>query len=295
MLRWRLFLGSLIIGALIGLCWLDHAAPVPGMVLLPLLVALVLLGTREIMHFAAVGGMRPLGGIVYAGNVLVVASAWAGPVCWRFAHAASGASGPSRFAACQAGAEWTMLALCLAVVLVLVAEMGRFRKPGGATANIAAAVFAVVYLGFLLSFLVRLRMVWGVAALAVLLIAVKLGDTGAYAVGRLVGRHKMAPRLSPGKTIEGALGAVAFSCAGAWVAFCWLNPGLAWWRSVLFGLLVGLSGMVGDLAESLLKRDVRQKDSSSWLPGFGGVLDLLDSIVIAGPVAYACWTTGLVG
>jgi phosphatidate cytidylyltransferase len=182
-------------------------------------------------------------------------------------------------------------------------EMARYEKPGGVTVNIAAAVFAVVYVGLMLGFIVQLRMVWGIGALASLLIVVKFGDTGAFAVGRLFGRHKMAPKLSPGKTIEGALGGVLFSCASSWAVFYWLIPALSsaspqvgtWWRCVLFALLVCFAGMAGDLAESLIKRDAQRKDSSTWMPGLGGILDILDSTLLAGPVAYACWATGLVG
>ena len=74
-----------------------------------------------------------------------------------------------------------------------------------------------------------------------------------------------------------------------------LQPGLFWWGWIVFGLLVGAAGMVGDLAESLLKRDVGVKDSSTWMPGFGGVLDILDSLLLSAPVAWFCWATGIVG
>jgi phosphatidate cytidylyltransferase len=138
-----------------------------------------------------------------------------------------------------------------------------------------------------------------------LIIVVKMGDTGAYTVGRLVGRHKLCARLSPGKTIEGAAGAVVFAVLGSWLTFAWLVPWISatgvaqgadtGWGWLPFGLLVGTAGGLGDLAESLLKRDAGRKDSSTWMPGFGGVLDLLDSILLAAPVAYVCWASGLVG
>jgi phosphatidate cytidylyltransferase len=140
--------------------------------------------------------------------------------------------------------------------------------------------------------------------MASMIIIVKLGDTGAYTVGRLCGRHKMAPRLSPGKTLEGAAGAILFSCAGAWLCFHVLgltsispywkstpNIPAGWW---IYGLCLGVAGMFGDLAESLIKRDVGQKDSSTWMPGFGGILDILDSLLLAAPVAWFCWALGIV-
>ena len=189
------------------------------------------------------------------------------------------------------------MSFAVSVLAIFLVEMWRYRKPGGNTANIAAGIFALVYVGVMLSYAVALRLMWGVGALASWIIVVKMGDTGAYAVGRLLGRHKMAPLISPGKTIEGAVGALAFSCLGAWLAFRWLVPvdlpggasSLPWWGWIAFGLLVGAAGMVGDLAESFLKRDVGRKDSSDWLPGFGGVLDILDSLLLSAPVAWFCW------
>jgi phosphatidate cytidylyltransferase len=128
-----------------------------------------------------------------------------------------------------------------------------------------------------------------------------MGDTGAYTVGRIFGRHKMAPRLSPGKTIEGAVGAIIFACLGAWLSFRYLIPAMSpteipaaipggW---AIYGVLVGVVGLFGDLAESFIKRDVGRKDSSTWMPGFGGVLDILDSLLLAAPVAWLCWILGI--
>ena len=150
----------------------------------------------------------------------------------------------------------------------------------------------------------NVRLVYGIGALLSWIIVVKMGDTGAYAVGRLIGRHKMAPSISPGKTIEGALGALVFACLGSWLTFRWIVPLFAaegspapalWYGWLLFGVLVGGAGILGDLAESLLKRDVGVKDSSTWMPGFGGVLDILDSLLLSAPVAWFCWAFGLVG
>ncbi|HBO45263.1 MAG TPA: CDP-archaeol synthase [Planctomycetaceae bacterium] len=175
----------------------------------------------------------------------------------------------------------------------------------------------MVYVGLMLAFVVRMRLGWGVGAVASLIIVVKMGDTGAYTVGRLFGRHKLAPVLSPGKTIEGAAGAIVFATVGAWVSFAWLVPAMAQgsavstataattgmaattagigWGWLVYGPLVGMAGLLGDLAESLLKRDAGRKDSSTWMPGFGGVLDILDSILLGAPVAYVLWASGVVG
>jgi phosphatidate cytidylyltransferase len=290
MLRWRLLLGTLIIAALVGLCWLDQASAFPGIFLLPVLVIFALLGSQEILGLLRACGLRPVSWVVYAGNLLIAVAPW--QAVW----AAQG----------RTAGDYTlpaMLALALAVIVLLVAEMWRYRKPGGVTANLAAGFLALVYVGLLLSFVVQIRLAWGVGAMAALLIVVKMGDTGAYTVGRLFGRHKMSPHISPGKTLEGAAGALTFSCLASWAAFRWLVPQATcaavprgpWWGWMLFGLLVGLAGLLGDLAESLLKRDCQQKDSSTWMPGFGGILDLLDSVLLAAPVAYALWAFGLAG
>ena len=289
MLRWRLLLGTLIIAALVGLGWLDQVSAIPGVVLLPVLVIFALLGSQEILGLLRACGLQPVGWVVYVGNVLIAAAPW--QAVWAARSSAADYAWPP------------MLALALAVIGLLIVEMWHYRRPGGVTAKLAAGVLALVYVGLFLSFVVQIRLAWGVGAMAALLIVVKMGDIGAYTVGRLIGRHKMSPYISPGKTLEGAAGALVFSCFASWATFRWLVPATTyaalprgpWWGWLLFGLLVGLAGMLGDLAESLLKRDCQRKDSSTWLPGFGGILDMLDSVLLAAPVAYALWAFGLVG
>jgi phosphatidate cytidylyltransferase len=202
---------------------------------------------------------------------------------------------------------WPLAAFVVMVLAAFCVEMRRYTAPGRVMEQLSAAIFALAYVGLLFSFLAQLRLVaggaLGVPAIASLVIVVKMGDTGAYTVGRLVGRHKLAPVLSPGKTIEGGVGGLVFACLGSWVAIEWLLPqlrpvGMAklspTWGWLAYGLIVGIAGMLGDLAESLIKRDLGRKDSSDWMPGFGGVLDVLDSILFAAPVAYLCWAFGVV-
>ena len=120
------------------------------------------------------------------------------------------------------------------------------------------------------------------------IILVALSDTGAYAAGLLWGRHQMAPVISPKKTWEGfAGGAVAASLGG--VIMGWLLPGMSLFTGAVLGVLIFLSATLGDLAESLIKRDLGIKDMSSWIPGHGGFLDRLDSILPSAAVAYACY------
>jgi len=282
-------------GVLVGLFWLDHYAGVPGLWLFPVTAVLIVMAGREVLQLAAVAGVRPLGWTVHCGNLLLLASNWL-PLRWNIWDIfASGFP--------EAPSNEPLFALAIAVLLVFVGEMYRFQKPGGVLANVAVAVFAIVYIGLMFSCMAQIRLEWGIWALASLIFVVKAGDIGAYTVGRLLGRTKMVPILSPGKTIEGAIGALTFACFASWLTFVWLMPltvpghqqaGQSWgW--IPYGLLVGAAGMVGDLAESLIKRDVGRKDSSSSLPGFGGVLDLVDSVLLAAPVAWLCWALGLVG
>jgi len=301
MLRWRLPLGALIIAALAGACWLDvwleEVTAIPGIALFPVSVAFVVLAGREMLDLAEAVGLHALPWVVYAGSLVVVGSGWASVVCLHFAGGLPSGAEDLGLSIAAAASEATVLALAAAVLGAFVAQMCRYGGPGGATANVAADVFAVVYVGFLLSFLVLLRLTWGVGALASVLIVVKMGDTGAYAVGRLIGRRQMAPGLSPSKTVEGAIGAVVFACVASWATFRWLVPVTTperietgpWWGWIVFGLLMAAAGMAGDLAESLIKRDARRKDSGHRIPGLGGVLDMLDSLLLAAPVAYGYW------
>jgi len=109
-------------------------------------------------------------------------------------------------------------------------------------------------------------------------------DIAAYVVGRAIGRHKLCPTISPGKTIEGAIGGLVGAVAVAWAMGMWL--GLSAMQAVLLGVLLGLGGQAGDLFESLLKRRAGVKDSGTLLPGHGGVLDRFDSLLFNAPIAY---------
>ena len=169
---------------------------------------------------------------------------------------------------------------------------------GKPLAAVAVTVFAVLYAGGTLSFAYGLRYhdyaIGATAGTALLFFPIVLtwaSDTGAYFVGRAMGRHKLIPGVSPGKTVEGAIGGVVFSVLAAWgyvalalapLAHLSVRPlGL-----VLFGVVVSVAAQVGDLAESLLKREAGVKDSSRLIPGHGGVLDRLDSVFFVLPVAY---------
>lgn len=152
---------------------------------------------------------------------------------------------------------------------------------------IARQVLGIIYIPLFLSCMVLIRNdVDGIAWIFFLLTLVFAGDTGAFYVGRFFGRHKLCPAVSPGKTIEGAIGGLA-ATLGAGLIFmnCFLKS-LPLGPGILFFLSIGVVGQVGDLFESELKRYADVKDSGSILPGHGGILDRIDALLFAAPVAY---------
>lgn len=191
-------------------------------------------------------------------------------------------------------AVWVaVLILAVGAPAVLLSQPG--SKP---TVAVALTVFGALYTGGLLAFAVWLRDLgdpgvgWrGTGVLFFPIALTWLGDTAAYSVGHWIGRHRLAPRLSPGKTWEGAIAGLLASAAGA-ILYLELTDPLVGWTitipaAIAFGGVIAIAGQVGDLVESSFKRDCGVKDSSSLLPGHGGVLDRLDSLLFAFPIGYA--------
>jgi phosphatidate cytidylyltransferase len=301
MLRWRLVSAGVILSLLLALAALDYlqiAGAPPGGWLVWCLLLVTVLATEECLSLLSAKDLRPVPWPVYAGT-LGVALAFALPMFLKLIDqsiAASYAMSPP------------LVALALASTLVLVAEMWRFHAPGQHVVHIALAVFTIVYVGVLGGFMTELRILdndnaKGMTALVSLLLVAKSSDVGAYLIGRATGRTKMTPRLSPGKTVEGACGGIVTACLTSWAFFQFVAPQLmqrsgyippSWPSAILYGFILAIAAMIGDLAESLLKRDMERKDSSTWLPGLGGVLDIIDSLLVAAPAAYLCWKLGLV-
>ena len=297
MLRWRFILGVTFAAIIIGLCWLDAHSAQPGAWLAPLLLLIAVVASDELLRMARGVAPGTLTSMVCVGSLVIVGASFI-PHFWP-AELGSPAAALGAWG-------WTALAIGAATLLIFAVEMIRYTAPGVHTQRLALSALAFLYVGVLTSFLAQLRFVgpgrnMGLVALISMTVVVKFADIGAYTVGRLIGRHKMAPTLSPGKTLEGAAGAMVFACFGAWLSLNVLAGPIAGealaavdaWRWIAYGLVVGIAGLAGDLAESLIKRDLGRKDSSDWMPGFGGVLDLVDSILFAAPVAYACWQFGL--
>lgn len=292
MLKTRMWMGSLLILLVIGVLLFDPAPWYPFLVLL----AIVLAAAGSVELHQLIGAAHGLSVWLIGGSVLTVLLANWPAHLWPRVFG----SGP-----------WHLvLAVMTGVVLLgFLVEMAVFRAPsasagispslsppnmegekgeGSVVIRLALLLWMTTYLGLLPSFLIQLRWI-NAGAVALGIFVPKCCDIGAYFTGRFLGRHPMAPTLSPKKTWEGLLGGLILSAAAA-VAInrplSVVSGGDA--AAVAFGLVVGGAGVLGDLAESMIKRDCRRKDASQMMPGFGGVLDVLDSILFAAPIAY-CW------
>jgi phosphatidate cytidylyltransferase len=180
------------------------------------------------------------------------------------------------------------------IVIIFIRQFTRentFEALGG----LATTLFGLAYIAALFSYFFYIRTInpmQGAWLVLYLIFVTKMGDAGAYAIGNLTGRHTLMPRISPRKTVEGLLGALVFSTLSAILARPMLGEQPIFGRqasvvlSGLLGLLMGGCGQLGDLAESLLKRDCQVKDSGRFAPGLGGILDVMDSLLFTAPVLY---------
>jgi len=164
------------------------------------------------------------------------------------------------------------------------------EKLEGAMLDWSLTIAIAFYVGWPMSFLLFLRgfqvgLGDGLWWLLVVFGGVWGFDTGAFFAGHFFGRHKLAPQISPGKTWEGVFGGLIFSIAAA-LLFTTLPMGVAWYLAVPFGIVLGIAAVLGDLAESLIKRQTHVKDSGQFMPGHGGMLDRLDSILFAVLIVY---------
>jgi phosphatidate cytidylyltransferase len=302
LLIWRITLGTLFVFALLALCGLDVHAAHPGTFLLPLALLLSLLGAGELLAMFRKRSHSPLAWPIYAGTAFTALAA-AAPVFYP----------PAAGDIIVGQLSWLGLGLMVALAVALVSEMVRYNGSGSATTNLALSWLAILYAGGLMGVFVQLRLImcaasakglasdnhWAMHMLLVFIFTVKISDIGQYAFGRMFGKHKLAPQISPGKTWEGAVGGVLLgSAVGAALILFTLrtSPNSPTTIStILYVVSLCVAGIIGDLAESMLKRDAGVKDSSTWLPGFGGVLDLLDSLLGAAPVAYLFWALHWIG
>ncbi|MGD9790915.1 MAG: phosphatidate cytidylyltransferase [Phycisphaerales bacterium] len=293
-MRQRLLFGPLLIAMLVGLLWLDgwlaarvmpeglarlfgHADGVgnwpAGTIVLPIMLVLSIWGARElaaILKDEGVVASRRVLGLAAASGMLassIVPAVLPGDVA----------------AACVS----TVAALVLAVSLLYYSKD---RDPRGIITAAGGVMLGFVYLGLLFGFVLAIRRGHSPWVLLWILATTKACDIGAYFTGKAIGRHKLIPWLSPGKTWEGLGGGIALA-AGAGAAGLWLlreNDGatLAIWHGLVVGAACAVVGQLGDLVMSLFKRDAGIKDSGHSLPGFGGILDVLDSPLLVAPIAF---------
>ncbi len=180
--------------------------------------------------------------------------------------------------------SWELLFIVLVLLFLFLMQFRR-RENSGVIVGISTTLFGILYVSWFMSFLIKIRyMPNGASLLAAVLLITKSGDIGAYLIGSRFGKTPLIPRISPKKSVEGAIGGLLFSVL---VAIC-SRPllGLSYLHLTFIGFGLGLLGILGDLSESLIKRDCQVKDSGSILPGMGGILDEIDSVLFTAPVFY---------
>lgn len=285
MLRYRIPAALVITLVFSGCMWIDATDAMSWC-----MSAFFALGTimvlREFYRMVEVKGARPFTGFgMLMGVVLVFAhDRW----CWEEWH------GVTRTVPDVMN---TALAAC---VLGGFALQGIRRSPDGAMVNIGTTLLGLIYVWFLPSFLIKIRHLglpggsgWaidGAELIVVSILTAKMSDIGGFFIGRSFGRHKLCPTISPKKTWEGLFGGIV-ACILFVLAIKMMAPSsatatLSFMYCCIFGFLMAVSSLLGDLIESCMKRDSQVKDSGTAVPGFGGVMDVVDSLMVSGPVAY---------
>lgn len=191
--------------------------------------------------------------------------------------------------------SWELLFIVLALLALILMQFRR-RESSGVIVDISTTIFGILYVSWFLSFLIKIRYLpGGIGLFSTALIITKLGDIGAYLIGTRFGKTPLIPHISPKKSVEGAIGGLIFSVLGALASkpFFPAFSGIPSWREnlpylhlVFIGIFLGILGQLGDLSESLMKRDCQVKDSGNIFPGMGGALDLVDSLLFTTPTFY---------
>jgi phosphatidate cytidylyltransferase len=254
----RVLSGAVLIVLAVGAVWLasDEVLRIVG-------AALVSLAVRELVVLARASGLEISFPPVLIAALLTFATVSAPP-----------------------GNSLLEVALMGALVGLGFLSLGSWQGGPNALASVSASLFPALYLGLPIGALVAIRGLSGPSGLFLLMLTVIVSDTGQYYTGRLFGRRPLAPVVSPKKTVEGAAGGFVFGTA------LFVSVGAWWLPSMSLPLRVGLGasivalGIAGDLFESMLKRSAGVKDSSSLIPGHGGVLDRIDALLFAAPVYY---------
>jgi phosphatidate cytidylyltransferase len=260
----RVLSGTALLLLVLGAVWL-----VPPLAFLAIAELLLLLALVEYRQLAAASGLDLPVAPCYAAAMLM---------CLVFAQVPFGRD--------ALAAPAIDLVLVTAIVALGVLTMSQWHGDRDALARVGVAVFPSLYLGLPIGTIVSIRESRGAAALLLLMLTVIVSDTAQYYTGRLMGRRPLAPEVSPKKTIEGAVGGFLFGGAFFVIAGAWWLPGVPIGLRALLAMAVVALGIAGDLFESMLRRSAGVKDSSSLIPGHGGVLDRVDALLFAAPVYY---------
>jgi phosphatidate cytidylyltransferase len=244
----------------------------PGFIVL--LVVLTSLGAIEVHHALQRVGMTSVLLPVVLGNVIIIGGSYAAAVLQPVTQI-----------------PWHVVLLGTIGGSVLLALMWRmFKGAEGFARDSAASLFIIGYIPLLASFVgLILAQPHGVAKVVAVFLCITGSDTGGYAAGASLGRHPMVPTISPKKTWEGLAGSIVLASVVSVLQFVFVMN-QPWWLGVLLAVVVVIFGTAGDLIESMIKRDVGIKDMSSFLPGHGGVMDRLDSTLVAAPAAWLLFT-----
>jgi phosphatidate cytidylyltransferase len=299
MLAHRLATGFALIALFLGVLFVDEYWFAPWYPLWGLLTTAIMgMTALEMVGLLNSTSARPSGNTVFGGVLAIGLANWFPHLAEHF-FVDSRLPLESSYQPMEAinALAWPLWAFAGVVMVSFLAQSVQFFRPGGTMATISGTVLATAYVGLLGSFAVQMR--WldgphhGLVPLVAMMAAAKGSDAGAYTFGRIAGRRKLWPVLSPNKTVEGAIGGLFLGTVAALIIFAVARfarmPTPNWIACVGFGLLVGAAAMLGDLMESMIKRDCARKDASDTLPGFGGMLDVMDSLLFAGPVAYGYW------
>jgi len=255
----RKLLPSIGVGlALIGLAWFTLSYQ---RALFAIVVATaVILGVRELVRAFAARS------IVISFNGLTVASIGLSYAAW------------------VGGVAGLAIATAIAIPLLLIRAL--LQGPDGFVAKATGTSFGLLYLPFLAGFLILLaRPSTGFQRVMTFMILVGCNDTFGYIVGVLFGKHPLVPKISPKKTWEGLVGSLFFTMAGGALAFEYIMD-IHWWIGLIVGMMIVFTATCGDLIESAMKRDLSLKDMGTLLPGHGGMLDRLDSVVLSAPAMW---------
>ncbi len=240
----------------------------PGLILMVMIGLMAYVAFGEMSRLAGGAGVKTLrsGGLA-ATILLIVAPMWT-----------TALHNPNAFFVPE------MAFVGLGVALVFAEQMIRHRKQD-AIRQLACTLLTVAYIGGCGAAILWLRLLYGIEVLVLFLVAVKCTDIGAFFTGTAIGKHKMIPWLSPGKSWEGLAGGVVFAAVITLLVRWLLRVEMGVTQTIIFAVVLGLIGQFGDLCESLLKRSADLKDSGALVPEFGGILDMIDSPLIAAPAA----------